>query len=270
MNTTRGSGGRLEGMVAIVTGAGSSSPGIGNGRATAILCAREGARVALVDNHLERAQETLDLIATEREGSADDIAIPIEADVTSNDDCRRVVEATVGRFGRLDILDNNVGIGMGRASVVDITEEGWDRVMEVNVKSMMLMSKHAVPAMKASGGGSIVNISSLSALRPRGLTTYTTSKGAVIALTKAMAVDHAPDNIRVNCIAPGPVYTPMVARGMTPELRAVRAKAAPLAFEGSAWDIAWAAVFLASPEARWITGIVLPVDGGLSLVAPER
>jgi NAD(P)-dependent dehydrogenase (short-subunit alcohol dehydrogenase family) len=270
MNDARGRKGRLDGLVAIVTGAGSSGPGIGNGRATAILCAREGARVALVDNHVERAQETLDLIAKEREGSADEVAFAIEADVTSNDDCKRVVDATVARFGRLDILDNNVGIGMGRASVVDITEDNWDRIMAVNVKSMMLMSKHAVPAMKAAGGGSIINISSLSALRPRGLTTYTTSKGAVIALTKGMAVDHAPDNIRVNCIAPGPVYTPMVARGMTPELRAVRAKAAPLAFEGTAWDIGWAAVFLASPEARWITGVVLAVDGGLSLVAPDR
>jgi NAD(P)-dependent dehydrogenase (short-subunit alcohol dehydrogenase family) len=257
-------------MVAIVTGAGSSGPGIGNGRATAILFAREGAKVALVDNRIERAQETLDLIAKEREGSAEDVAFAVQADVTSDGDCKRVVEETVSRFGRLDILDNNVGIGMGRVSVVEVTEEDWDRVMNVNVKSMVLMSKHAIPAMRENGGGAIVNISSLSALRPRGLTPYTTSKGAVIALTKAMAVDHAKDNIRVNCIAPGPVYTPMVARGMLQEMREVRAKAAPLAFEGTAWDVAWAAVYLVSPEARWVTGQVLAVDGGLTLVAPER
>ncbi|HXH23077.1 MAG TPA: SDR family oxidoreductase [Dehalococcoidia bacterium] len=267
----RGQGkGRLEGMVAVVTGAGSSGPGIGNGRATAVLFAREGAKVALVDNHLERAGETLDLIAKERGGTADDVAFAVEADVTIDADCKRVVEETISRFGRLDILDNNVGIGMGNVSVVDVTEEMWDWVMTVNVKSMVLMSKHAIPAMRASGGGAIINISSLSALRPRGLTPYSTSKGAVIALTKAMAVDHAKDNIRVNCIAPGPVYTPMVARNMTPELRELRAKTAPLAFEGNAWDIAWAAVYFASQESRWVTGQVLTVDGGLSLVAPAR
>lgn len=258
--------GRLEGMVAIVTGAGSSGPGIGNGRATSVLFAREGAKVVLVDNVIERAQETLEMI--KGEGGE---AIAAQADVTRSDDCKRVVDETVSRYGRLDILDNNVGIGMGNVSVVTVTEENWDRVMAVNVKSMVLMSKHAVPAMIAAGnGGSIINISSLSALRPRGLTPYTTSKGAVIALTKAMAVDHAPDNIRVNCIAPGPVYTPMVARGMTPEVRELRATTAPLSFEGNAWDIGWAAVYLASPESRWVTGIVLAVDGGLSLVAPAR
>jgi NAD(P)-dependent dehydrogenase (short-subunit alcohol dehydrogenase family) len=256
--------GRLDGMVAIVTGAGSSGPGIGNGRATAVLFAREGARVCLVDRLEERARETADIIA--KDGGD---CFTMEADVTSAEDCRRVVETTVQRYGRLDILDNNVGIGQG-GSVVEVDEAAWDRVMSVNVKSMMLMSKFAVPAMASAGSGSIINISSLSALRPRGLTPYSTSKGAVIALTKAMAVDHAPQNIRVNCIAPGPVYTPMVARNMTPEIRERRARAAPLAFEGSAWDIAWAAVYLASPESRWVTGIVLPVDGGLTLVAPAR
>jgi NAD(P)-dependent dehydrogenase (short-subunit alcohol dehydrogenase family) len=263
MNET-GRKGRLEGMAAIVTGAGSSGQGIGNGRATAVLFAREGARVCLVDQVEERAAETAEMIA--KEGGD---CFTTEADVTNGEDCRRAVEATLARYGRLDILDNNVGIGQ-RGSVVEVEESAWDRVMAVNVKSMVLMSKHAVPAMAANGGGSIINISSLSALRPRGLTPYSASKGAVIALTRAMAVDHAPQNIRVNCIAPGPVYTPMVARGMSAELRERRAKAAPLAFEGSAWDVAWAAVYLASPEARWVTGVVLPVDGGLSLVSASR
>lgn len=258
--------GRLRGMVAIVTGAGSSGPGIGNGRATAVLFAREGAKVALVDRVEERARETADLI--EKEGGD---CFTMAADVTNSDDCKRVVDETLSRYGRLDILDNNVGIGVeAGTSVVDVDPAQWDRIMNVNVTSMMLMSKHAVPAMATNGGGSIINISSLSALRPRGLTPYSVSKGAVIALTKAMAVDHAPQNIRVNCIAPGPVYTPMVARGMTEERRAQRARVAPLSFEGSAWDVAWAAVYLASPESRWVTGIVLPVDGGLTLVSGSR
>lgn len=255
---------RLDGLVALVTGAGSRGPGIGNGRAAAVLFAREGARVALVDNVASHAEETRAMIA--EEGGE---AFVIQADVTQDGDCRRVVQETVRRYGPINILDNNVGIG-GSGSVVDVDEAAWDRVMTVNVKSMMLMSKHVVPVMAANGGGSIINISSLSALRPRGLTPYSTSKGAVIALTQAMAVDHAPEGIRVNCIAPGPVYTPMVAEGMTPELRERRAKAAPLGVEGTGWDIGWAAVFLASPESRWITGVVLAVDGGASLVGPSR
>jgi len=259
-----GRGPRLEGMVAIVTGAGSRGPGVGNGKAAAVLFAREGARVALVDAVLDRAQETEAMI---REESGD--AFAIEADVSRDTDCRRVVDETMQHYGRLDILHNNVGIG-GAGSVVDVDEETWDRIMRVNVKSMMLMSKHAVPVMAAGGGGAIITIASLSALRPRGLTPYSTSKGAVIALTKAMAVDHAPQRIRVNCISPGPVYTPMVAENMTPERREIRAKASPLGIEGNAWDIGWAAVYLASPESRWVTGQILSVDGGLSLIGPSR
>jgi NAD(P)-dependent dehydrogenase (short-subunit alcohol dehydrogenase family) len=256
--------GRLRDLVAIVTGAGSSGPGIGNGKATAVLFAREGARVALVDRVRARAEETL---ATIREEDGE--AFVIEADVTRDADCDRVVRETVERFGGVDILDNNVGIG-SQGSVVEMTEEEWDRVMATNVKSMVLMSGHAVPAMAGRGGGSIINISSVAALRPRGLTAYSASKGAVISLTLAMAIDHARQNIRVNCIAPGPVYTPMVARGMTEERRALRARAVPLGVEGTAWDVAWAAVYLASPESRWVTGIVLPVDGGLLAAGPSR
>jgi NAD(P)-dependent dehydrogenase (short-subunit alcohol dehydrogenase family) len=133
------------------------------------------------------------------------------------------------------------------------------------------MSKHVIPVMAANGGGAIVNISSVSSIRPRGLTPYSVSKGAVNALTMAMAVDHAAQGIRVNCILPGPVYTPMVATsGMTAEQRAVRANASPLGTEGTGWDIGWAAVFLASPEARWVTGQLLCVDGGMTLVGPSR
>jgi NAD(P)-dependent dehydrogenase (short-subunit alcohol dehydrogenase family) len=260
--------GRLEGLVAIVTGAGSSGPGIGNGRATSILFAREGAKVTLVDLTPGPAEETAAMIAAE--GGE---ALVVAGGGTKETDCKRIVDETVARFGRLDILDNNVGIDRGILSVVNVSEKDWDDTMTVNVKSMMWMSKYAVPAMIASGGGgSIINISSLSALRPRGLTPYSTSKAAVIGLTQAMAMDHAKDGVRVNCIAPGPVFTPMASGpgGMSDERRALRASTSPLGTEGTAWDIAWGAVYLASPESRWVTGIVLPIDGGLTSTAPAR
>lgn len=256
---------RLEGKVAIVTGAGSVAEGIGNGRAAAILFAREGARVLLVDREREAAEDTLRAIKDEGGEAA-----VCEADVTVAADCARMVEDAMTRWGRLDILDNNVGIG-GGGSVVEVDEAAWDRIMRVNVTSMMLASKHAIPAMAAGGGGAIVNISSISALRPKGLTPYSASKGAVIALTKAMAVDHARQGIRVNCIAPGPVFTPMVSgRGMAPELREMRKNASLLKVEGTGWDIGYAALFLVSDEARYITGIVLPVEGGVLLGSPGR
>jgi NAD(P)-dependent dehydrogenase (short-subunit alcohol dehydrogenase family) len=257
--------GRLQDKIAIVTGAGSRGAGVGNGKAASLLFSREGAKVCLVDNVLARSEETLAEIT--KEGGD---AFAIEADVSKDADCKRVVDEAVRRYGRVDILHNNVGIDPGVVSVVDVDEPTWDQVMDVNVKSMMLMSKHAIPVMAANGGGAILTVSSISALRPRGLTPYTTSKQAVIGLTQAMAVDHASQGIRVNCIAPGPVFTPMVAEHMTPERRAIRAKASPLGTEGTAWDIGWAAVFLASEEARWITGQVLVVDGGTTLVGPSR
>ncbi|HTK91115.1 MAG TPA: SDR family NAD(P)-dependent oxidoreductase [Verrucomicrobiae bacterium] len=256
---------RLAGKVAIVTGAGSRAEGIGNGRATAVVFAREGARVLCVDQSKDAAEATRAMIA----GEGGEAAV-FAADVTRSGDCRGMVEEAVRRWGRLDILDNNVGIG-GRATVVEVEEGDWDHMMRVNVTSMMLASKHAIPAMAKGGGGAIVNISSISALRPRGLTPYTVSKGAVIALTRAMAVDHAAQGIRVNCIAPGPVYTPMVyAAGMSPELRDQRRRASPLGIEGTGWDIAHAALFLASDEARYVTGVVLPVDGGVTLTSASR
>jgi len=258
-------GPRLAGKVAIVTGAGSRAEGIGNGRAAAILFAREGAKVLLVDQHREAAAATQAMIAAEGGEAA-----VFVADVTRGEDCRALVDDAVRRWARLDILDNNVGIG-GRGSVVEMDEAQWEQMMKVNVTSMMLTSKHAIPAMVRTGGGAIVNISSISALRPRGLTAYSTSKGAVIALTRAMAMDHAAEGVRVNCIAPGPVYTPMVyAGGMSDDLRERRRQASPLRIEGTGWDIAYAALFLASDEARYITGVVLPVDGGVTIASPAR
>jgi len=180
------------------------------------------------------------------------------------------VAETERRWGKLDAIDNNVGIG-GRGTVVDVDEAEWEQVMRVNVTGMMLACKAAIPAMIRAGGGAIVNISSISALRPRGLTPYSASKGAVIALTRAMAIDHAAQGVRVNCIAPGPVYTPMVyAAGMSPELRDRRRRASPLGIEGTGWDIGNAALFLVSDEARYITGVVLPVDGGVTTNSTTR
>jgi NAD(P)-dependent dehydrogenase (short-subunit alcohol dehydrogenase family) len=256
---------RLAGKVAIVTGAGSRADGIGNGRAAAILFAREGAKVLLVDQTKELADATLKMI--EKEGGTAAVCV---ADVTDGDQCRRMVEDAAARWGRLDILDNNVGIG-GRGTVVETKLEEWENIMRVNVTGMMLASKHAIPAMVKGGGGAIVNISSISALRPRGLTAYSASKGAVIALTRAMAIDHAAEGVRVNCIAPGPVYTPMVyAAGMNAETRDRRKKASPLQIEGTGWDIGYAALYLCSDEARYVTGVVLPVDGGVTVASPSR
>ncbi len=257
---------RLDGKVALVAGGGSRGSGIGNGRATAILFAREGARVLLVDRDPEAANDTLAMI--EAEGGE---AAVHQADVTAPEDCQAMVAAAVERWGRLDILHNNVGIG-SLGSVVDTDLDDWNRVLNVNVTGMMLAGKYAVPVMAESGGGAIINISSIAAMRARGLTAYSTSKGAVISQTRAMAVDHASQGIRVNCIAPGPVYTPMVGQGgaMSEELRERRRRASLLEIEGTGWDIGYAALFLASDEARYITGVVLPVDGGVLMRGPAR
>jgi len=255
----------LVGKVAIVTGGGAAGDGIGNGRGACILLARAGARVVVVDREKALAQRTVAMI--EEAGGQ---GVAVEADVTRAADCAAVVQTALDRFGRLDLLDNNVGIG-SRGTVLDETEENWRRVMQVNVDSMFLMAKHAIPAMRRQGGGAIVNVSSISALRPRGLTAYTVSKGAVIALTRAMAVDHGREGIRVNCVAPGPVYTPMVyQRGMSANARDKRRQASALGIEGTGWDIGHAVRFLLSDHARYITGHVLVVDGGTTLSAPER
>ncbi len=256
---------RLAGKSAIITGAGSRAEGIGNGRATAILFAREGAELLLVDRDEEAAQATLDMIRAE----GNDAAIAV-ADVTSTEDCSRIVADAVSRYGKLDILHNNVGIG-GRGTVEQISEVEWDHVLRVNVTSMMLTCKHAIPALRESGGGAITNVSSIAALRPRGLTAYSVSKAAVATLTQALAVDHGRDRIRANCIMPGPVYTPMVySAGMSDELRERRKNASLLRQEGEPWDIGWAAVFLASDEAKYVTGVILPVDGGVTVRGPDR
>jgi NAD(P)-dependent dehydrogenase (short-subunit alcohol dehydrogenase family) len=257
----------LKDKVAIVSGGGAKDDGIGNGRAAAILLARAGTRVVVADLDLKLAERTVEMIKAE--GGH---AVAHAGDVTKEAQCKRLVDAAVDHWGRLDFLDNNVGIG-SRGSVIDEKPEEYRRVMQVNVETMFLLAKHAIPAMiKTAKGGSIVNISSISALRPRGLTTYTVSKAAVIGLTQAMAVDHGKDHIRVNCICPGPMYTPMVNRGngMTDANRAQRAQASVLKIEGTGWDIGHGVRFLMSNHARYITGQVLVIDGGVTLQGPER
>ena len=258
---------RLDGKVAIVVGAGSSGPGLGNGKAISILFAREGAKVLLVDAVEGRAKEAL--ISIEAEGGQ---ASVFEANVTGGRRMpphgRRMVDAAVERYGQLDTLACVVGISR-RDTVVDVDEADWDHVMAANVKSIVLSSKYAIPRMIETGGGSIITLSSIAGLRANSSTPYTTSKTAIVGLTKSMAADHGRDNIRVNCIAPGLVYSPMAAARMDAPFRERRRQYAPLGTEGTPWDVAWAAVYLASDEARWVTGVVLPVDAGLSTLSPS-
>lgn len=252
---------RLKGKAAIVTGAGSSGPGVGNGKATAILFAREGAKVLCVDVVPESAAETVDIITSEG-GTAS----VFTADVTSRTDCAAMVEAAVERYGRLDILHNNVGI-VSRHGIREITEEEWDRVLDVNLKSMMFTTQAAVPHLEAAGGGAIINVSSVAAMRlyPGPVMAYQVSKAGIVGLTISLAGQLAEHRIRVNCIAPGQIYTPVVAALVTPEGREQRRLSGLIKDEGTAWDVAWAAVYLASDEARWITAQVLLVDAGISV-----
>ncbi len=252
--------GNLEGKVAIVTGAGSVDSGAGAGDAISILYARQGASVVLFDIDAVKAQRTLDAI--ESEGGK---AVIFEGDVTIASDCEKAVKTAVEQFGGVHVLVNNVAI-IAPGTVVDVTEQDWDKVFAVNVKSMMLMSKYCIPEMIKAGGGSIINFSSNEGLRGQDwlpVVAYSTSKGAAITLTASMAVQHGKDNVRVNCIAPGMMYTPMIAPHISDEVRDLRRRGAPLGVEGNAWDVANAAAFLASDDARWITGVTLPVDGGL-------
>ena len=232
-------GERLTGKIAIVTGAGSRGPGVGNGKAAAILMAREGARVLCVDAQKERAEETAGLIRAER-GEA----VAFAADVTHRADCEGMVAEAVARWGGLDVLHNNVGIE-SRQTVMDTTEQEWDRVMAVDLKSMLLATQAAVPALEHRGGGAVTCVSSVAALRGEWGTAYATAKAGILGFVVTVAMQLAPKAIRVNAIAPGTVWTPMV-EDLGPELRERRRRAIPLGVEGTAWDVGWAAVYLAS------------------------
>lgn len=260
--------GRVEGKVAIVTGAGSTpGPGMGTGKASAVVLAREGARVLLVDLHPERAEETKALI--EAEGGT---CAVFAADCTKAAECEAMVAAAVDAFGPVDILVNNIGLA-ALGTVVDTTEEAWDRAFDINLRTAFLSSKYAVPSMADSGGGSVVNIASISALRGDGTVAYSAAKGALIAMTIDMAYSHGRQGIRVNAIAPGHITTPMVMSVSQPGPRAefmntMRSEAGLLGTPGDGWDVGFAAAFLASDEARWITGSVLPVESGVLSVTP--
>jgi NAD(P)-dependent dehydrogenase (short-subunit alcohol dehydrogenase family) len=259
---------RLAGKVAIVVGAGQT-PGdtIGNGRATAILFAREGARVVAVDRLLASAEETVGLI--DAEGGA---AVAVEADATREAECAALVQRVLDLHGRIDVLHNNVGIGGGDAGPAHVEEAVWDHIMAVNLKSVILPCKHVLPVMRRQRAGAIVNVSSIAAVCATPIVAYKASKAGVNAYTQSLAIGNAKYGIRANVVMPGLMNTPMAiegiarARGISKE-DLVRARDAqvPLGGKmGTAWDVAYAALFLASDEARFITGVALAVDGGQS------
>jgi len=244
---------RLAGKVAVVTGGGS---GFGAG-----ICRRfveEGAKVVLVDCRPERGEP----VARE----LGDAAVFVEADVASDADSRRMIQTAVDRFGRLDILVNNAGAPQPPAPIMAISEDAFDRLFAVNVKAIFLAATHAVPIMKRQGGGLILNTVSVAAIRPRpNLSAYNASKGAALVLSKSLAIELAPDRIRVNAICPGPGDTPMLATfvgGDSPAARAAFLSSIPLGRLCTPDDVANAMVYLASDEASFVTGVVLEVDGG--------
>ena len=262
---------RLKGKTAVVVGAGSIGPGWGNGKATAVTFAREGAQVFCVDRNGAAAEETVNIIKSE--GGK---ATAFTADVSRAADVEAMVAACMKAYGRIDVLDNNVGIAeMG--DVVEVKESEWDRVFAVNLKSAFLAMKHVIPIMQKQGGGSIINISSIASIRHVGISyvSYGTSKAAMNMLTRTSAVQFARDHVRVNAILPGLMKTPMVehsaglaasyAGGDVEAMWRKRAAQVPMGEMGDAWDVANAALFLACDDSRYITGIELVVDGGITL-----
>jgi len=247
---------KLKDKVAVVAGAGSMGPGMGNGKATAILFAREGARVVAVDRNIKAAEETAGIIKAEG-----GMALPLQADVTRESDAKRLVDATIDQYGKLDILFNNVGGAWGTPGL-GVTEEEWDATMDLNLKYIVLVCKHAVPEMIKNKGGVIINNASMAAYTSHGIYAYSASKAGVIALTRCLAVGLAKHNIRVNCVSPGLIDTPLVA-GIMDEKRMRRVEEkVPLKRHGKAEEVASVVVFLASPESSFITGQTIPVDGG--------
>lgn len=262
---------RLRDKVALVVGAGSIGPGWGNGKATAVVFAREGARVLCADVKDDAAQETVDIITGEG-GEAK----AIHADVRSHDDIRRMISACLDIYGRIDVLDYNVGYGRV-GGVVEMPEEVWDRTIAVNLTGCYLAMKHVIPIMEQQGGGSIVNISSIAGIRYTGvpLCAYDATKAALIQLTRTTAVQYAPKHIRVNAVLPGLMKTPLVEKsvdlsvasggGNVAKMLEERDAQCPMGHMGDAWDVAYACLYLASDEAKYVTGIELIVDGGITL-----
>lgn len=259
---------RLDGKVAAVIG-GGQTPGetIGNGRATAIRFASEGARILVVDRDEDSAAETVGMIASQG-GEAS----VLQADVTIENDCAQIPATCVARYGRIDVLHNNVGRSQGDGGTVDLAEENWLALMDVNLKSYFLTSKHALKVMREQRSGVVLNISSTASLCSGRTLAYKTAKSGINSMTQMMAIENAAYGIRVNAILPGLMDTPMAIERRAGEqgverdvIRRERNAQVPLlSQQGSAWDVANAALFLASDEARYITGVLLPVDGGLT------
>ncbi|MBN8995044.1 MAG: SDR family oxidoreductase [Rhizobiales bacterium] len=257
---------RLAGKIAIVTGAGTTQArdNFGTGQAIALLFARQGAKVLVADLDADRAELTRQTILAEGGEAA-----VVRANVAEEAGCRAMVEACVKEYGGVHVLVNNAGAGAS-GTVTDIGAADFDLAVDVNIKGAAMAAKYAIPVMAEAGGGSIINITSIDGMRTGGIRNvpYSVAKAGLSHLSTLMACHHGHQNIRSNCIAPGHIYGSYVHNFLTPDIRERRRRAAPLGTEGNAWDVAWAAVFLASDEARWISGIVLPVDGGLATATP--
>ncbi len=261
--------GRLKDKVALVTGAGSIAPGWGNGKATAVLFAREGAKVFAVDKNPAAAEETQGLITDEG-----GISAAHQTDVTENEQVQAMIEACLETFGRIDILHNNVG-GSVPGGPVDMPEEVWDQQIAYNLKSVFLTCKHVIPVMERQGGGAIVNVSSLAGLRHTGHyhAAYEAAKAGMMHFTRTLAVEYGPKNIRANTVVPGRVFTPLVEHRLAKQYRGgnlenlieERSRDIPMGRMGDAWDVAYAALYLASDEAKNTTGIEIVVDGGVTV-----
>jgi len=257
---------RLKNKVAVVFGAGSIGEGWGNGKATAVAYAREGARVIAADLSLAAARETATII-TDEGGQCE----AVEADVTQSDSILQTVNRCMALHDQIDILHNNVGVTF-LGGPVELSEERWAQTMQINLGSLFLTTKHILPIMEAQGSGAIINVSSIASIRWIGTAYigYAASKAAVNQFTQAIALQYAPQGIRANAILPGMMDTPTVRVSLQAEfadeaeLIAKRNAACPTGKMGDAWDIAWASVFLASDEAKYITGVLLPVDGGMT------
>lgn len=262
-------GDRLEGKIAIVTGAGSIGPGFGNGKATATLFAREGAEVFIVDYRADALEETRKII----EGEGHSVTTHV-ADVTKSDQVDTLVAACIERYGRVDVLDNNVG-GTVAGGPTDLSEAEWDQQMDLNLKHVFLMSRAVLPGMAERGSGAIVNIGSTSGITFTGQQqiAYQTAKAAIVRFSRSVALEYAPKGVRCNTVIPGQMHTPMVEAvlagqqtgGDASELIARRNARIPMGYMGDAWDVARAALFLASDDARYVTGADIVVDGGMTL-----
>jgi NAD(P)-dependent dehydrogenase (short-subunit alcohol dehydrogenase family) len=262
---------RLKDRIAIVVGAGQSpGEGMGNGRATAITFAREGAHVLCVDHNLGSAQETVDMI-----GAKGGTAVAFKADVTKEAEIKAMVDETAARWSRIDILHNNVGVSLsgGDAELLDITEEALDRCIAINLKSCIFAARHVIPVMRKQKSGVIINISSMAVITTYPYVAYKATKSAMVSFTEQLAYQNAQYGIRANVILPGLMNTPMAVDTRAREFKKTRAEVeaerdakVPLRKKmGTGWDVANAALFLASDEANFITGVTLPVDGGASV-----